>query len=119
MAFLLQETLLAVVVVIIPLLLGVAGSSQHHNVCDNESRVKLSVLYALRQNYALKELRIKEFERQVEALARSQTHLNTAHTEAEELQAKIDNMTTSELQELETLQTCSVDGFLDDCCQVT
>ena len=132
MAFLLQTILLAALVTVLPIIMEVESSSQSR-VCDNESRVRLSVLHGLNKHHRMKEVRIQEFERKVTAaleeaerkaveakmeVAKMQERVNKTYNEAEELMTKMDNMTSPELEELEELQICSDDSFVADCCQV-
>ena len=117
-----------VVVAIISITSG-AESSQDDRVCDDESRVKLSILNGLRQEHVMKENRVHQFKKAIDeekikvaeaekSLERMRKVANTTHNQARELLKILDNMTTTELEELEQDQICSEDGFLADCCQV-
>ena len=106
-----------------------AESSQDDRVCDDESRVKLSILNGLRQEHVMKENRVHQFKKAIDeektkvaeaekSLQRMKKAANTTYNQAQELLKIMDNMTTTELQQLEQDQICSEDGFLADCCQV-
>ena len=112
-------------------------TSQSNEVCDNESHVKLSILNGLREQYVLKKARVCDLEtranetkKEVEdakimhnnaitAMIKMQELVNQTYVEIDRLRAKIDNMTTSGLRELEELQICSEEDFVTDCCQVS
>ena len=124
--------MLAVLVAMLPIIMEVESSS-NARVCDNESRVKLSVLHGLNKHHRMKEVRIHEFEREATAaleeterkaveaqmeVAKLQERVNKTYNEAEELVMKMENTTSPELEELEEQQICSDDSFVVDCCQV-
>ena len=98
-------------------------------VCDNDARVKLSVLNGLREQHVLKEIRIRELEKEVDntqdkmdeiklAVVKMQRKINATHKEADGIETSMANMTTPELEQIEKLEICSEDGFVADCCEV-
>ena len=106
-----------------------AEMSPNELVCDNNARVKLSVLNGLREHHTMKEIRVHELEREAEeaqdkireaemALVEIRTQIDTTREEAEDIKTLVKNTTTPELEEIEELEICSEDGFVADCCQV-
>ena len=91
-------------------------------VCDNETRVNISIIHGLHHRHVLKEITINKFEREVNEtevlVAKMQARINYTRNEAMELLLRIKNMTTPELEELAELQICSEEEFVNDCCQV-
>ena len=106
-----------------------AESSQSERVCDNESRVKLSIVKGLRRQHVMKESRMHDFERDVDEakgqvkkaemeLKNMQGKVNTTRYEIDEIMSEVNITMTPELTALEELQICSEDDYLSDCCQV-
>ena len=120
-----QGIIFAVMVAFVSIMRGVE-TSQHNRVCDNESHVKLSILKGLRELHELKKARIHDFERRMDEaiaevtteVAKLQELVNNTNAEADELRAKIGNMTASSIGEVEELQICLEEDFVTDCCQV-
>ena len=110
-----------------------AAVSNYNRVCDNESKVKLSMFHGLHEHHKRKEVRLLEFERKVDeasneakrkaaeaetVVVKMQDLVNNTRYEAEELMTQMDNITSPELEELEEQQICSDGMFVTDCCQV-
>jgi TolA-binding protein len=132
MLLLLQVIVLAALAATLYIMRG-AEASNNNRVCDNESRVKLSMLHGLHEQHKMKEVRILEFEREVDevtneakrkvfeaesSVVKMQGQVNETRDEAEEIMTQMDNITSPELEELEEQQICSDELFVTDCCQV-
>ena len=129
MLLLLQVTVLAALAATLYIMRGAEAS----RVCDSESKVKLSMVHGLHEHHKKKEVRILEFERELDeatneakrkvveaesSVVKMQGQLNGTRNEAEEIMTQMDNITSPELQELEEQQICSDELFVTDCCQV-
>ena len=129
MLLLLQVIVLAALAATLYIMRGAEAS----RVCDNESRVKLSMLHGLHEQHKMKEVRILEFERELDevtneakrkvfeaesSVVKIQGQVNKTRDEAEEIMTQMDNITSPELEELEEEQICSNELFVTDCCQV-
>ena len=114
-------------------LLYIMRGAEASRVCDNESRVKLSMVHGLHEHHKRKEVRILEFERELDeatneakrkvveaesSVVKMQGQVNKTRDEAEEIMTQMDNITSPELEELEEQQICSDELFVTDCCQV-
>ena len=126
MLLLLQVIVLAALAVT---LLYIMRGAEASRVCDNESRVKLSMVHGLHEHHKRKEVRIVEFDEATNevkrklveaesAVVKMQGQVNETRNEAEEIMARMDNITSPELEELEEQQICSDELFVTDCCQV-
>ena len=125
MLLLLQVIVLAALAATLYIMRGAEAS----RVCDTESRVKLSMLHGLHEHHKKKEVRILEFDEATNeakrklveaesAVVKMQGQVNETRDEAEEIMARMDNITSPELEELEEQQICSDELFVTDCCQV-
>ena len=126
MLFLLQVIVLAALAAT---LLYIMRGAEASRACDNESRVKLSMVHGLHEHHKRKEVRIVEFDEATNevkrklveaesAVVKMQGQVNKTRDEAEEIMARMDNITSPELEELEEQQICSDELFVTDCCQV-
>ena len=88
------------------------GVSQNEE-CDDESRVKLSILSALRYSLVAKNSQIMKLQTEMEKI---ETYLNTTEEEAETLITEIHNKTTPNTLQLET--SCA-GASVRDCCEVS
>ena len=88
------------------------GVSQNEQ-CDDESRVKLSILSALRYNLMAKNREIMNLQAEMEKM---ETYLNTTKEKADTLITAIHNKTTPDTLQLET--SCA-GASVRNCCEVS
>ena len=89
------------------------GVSQNEQ-CDDESRVKLSILSALRYSLVAKNREIMNLQAEMEEI---ETYLKTTEEEAETLKTEICNKTTT--PDTLDIETLCVDASVRDCCEVS
>lgn len=106
----LQEILLVLLVVAA---IGTVKTSDYA-VCDDETQVKLSILFGMHQNLMMKEISAKELEK---SIVETEQLLNITQQRAEEIHTSILNTTTQELEDLGDSNICE-NGFARDCCKV-
>ena len=89
------------------------GVSQNEQ-CDDESRVKLSILSGLRYSLVAKNREIMNLQAEMEKI---ETYLKTTEEKAETLKTEICNKTTT--PDTLDIETLCVDASVRDCCEVS